>query len=162
MLSVRPWHIFLLKLYWLYFLIFFSGGSWDRQTCLTRGSSATCSGQIQTRRVPSKLIRVLFPSVLGIRDIFVRIRIPGSVPLSNGSVSGSNSVSDSFLLWLWRCQKNFFPHFSNKLPAASLKNLFFCWNFVLQALFQSAQHIYEKREGSGSVPLTNVPGSRRS
>ncbi len=31
--------------------------------------------------------------------------------------------------------------------------------FYLQALFQSVQHIYEKREGSGhgSVPLTNDP-----
>jgi hypothetical protein len=29
----------------------------------------------------------------------------------------------------------------------------------LQALFQSAQHINEKREGSGSVPLTNGSGS---
>jgi hypothetical protein len=27
--------------------------------------------------------------------------------------------------------------------------------FILQALFQSSQHLYEKREGSGSVPLTN-------
>jgi hypothetical protein len=37
--------------------------------------------------------------VLGIRDILVRIRIriPGSVPLTNGSESGSNSGSDSFL-----------------------------------------------------------------
>ncbi len=26
---------------------------------------------------------------------------------------------------------------------------FFFFNFILQALFQSAQHIYEKREGSG-------------
>ncbi len=34
-------------------------------------------------------------AVLGIRDILVRIRIPGSVPLPNGS--GSNSGSDSFL-----------------------------------------------------------------
>jgi hypothetical protein len=25
-----------------------------------------------------------------------------------------------------------------------------CKNFILQALFQSAQHLYEKREGSGS------------
>ncbi len=34
-------------------------------------------------------------------------------------------------------------------------------NFILQALFQSAQHLYEKREGSGSgpVPLTNGSGS---
>jgi hypothetical protein len=26
---------------------------------------------------------------------------------------------------------------------------------MFQALFQSAQHLYEKREGSGSLPLTN-------
>ncbi len=36
-------------------------------------------------------------AVLGIRDILVRIRIPGSVPLTNGSRSGSNCASDSFL-----------------------------------------------------------------
>ncbi len=36
-------------------------------------------------------------------------------------------------------------------------------NFILQALFQSAQHIYKKREGSGarSVPLTNGSESGR-
>jgi hypothetical protein len=37
--------------------------------------------------------------------------------------------------------------------------------FILQALFQSAQHIYEKRKGSGagsgSAPLTNGSGSGR-
>ncbi len=40
-------------------------------------------------------------AVLGIRDILVRIRIPGSVPLTNGSGSGSgtNSRSDLFLHW---------------------------------------------------------------
>ncbi len=34
-------------------------------------------------------------------------------------------------------------------------------NFILQSLFQSARHIDEKREGSGSVPLTSgsVSGS---
>ncbi len=34
---------------------------------------------------------------------------------------------------------------------------------MLQALAQSAQHIYEKKEGSGSgsVPLTNGSGSGR-
>ncbi len=32
---------------------------------------------------------------------------------------------------------------------------------ILQALFQSDQHIYEKREGSGSTPLTNGSGSER-
>jgi hypothetical protein len=36
---------------------------------------------------------------------------------------------------------------------------------ILQALFHSAQHIYEKREGSragsGSVPLTNGSASGR-
>ncbi len=33
------------------------------------------------------------------------------------------------------------------------------FKFILQALFQSSQHIYEKREGSGSVPMTNGSGS---
>ncbi len=36
-------------------------------------------------------------SVLGIRDILVRIRIRGFVPLTNGSGSGFDSRSDSFL-----------------------------------------------------------------
>ncbi len=35
--------------------------------------------------------------VLGIHDILMRIRIPRSVPLTNGSGSGSDSGSDSFL-----------------------------------------------------------------
>ncbi len=32
-------------------------------------------------------------------------------------------------------------------------------NFILKAVFQSAQQLYEKREGSGagSIPLTNGP-----
>ncbi len=34
---------------------------------------------------------------MGIRDILLRIRIPGSVPLTNGSGSGSNSGSDSLI-----------------------------------------------------------------
>jgi hypothetical protein len=35
--------------------------------------------------------------------------------------------------------------------------------FILQTLFQTAQHLYERREGSvsGSVPLTNGCGSGR-
>ncbi len=40
----------------------------------------------------------IMKSVLRIRDILVRIRIPGSVPLTNGS--------DSFLHWLWVDAKN--------------------------------------------------------
>jgi hypothetical protein len=52
----------------------------------------------------------------------------------------------------------------NYLPAGTLsvviKIQFFakilCQNFILKALFQSAQHLYEKWEGagSGSIPLT--------
>ncbi len=34
-----------------------------------------------------------------------------------------------------------------------------CLNFILQALIQSTEHIYEIRKGSGSVPLTNGSGS---
>jgi hypothetical protein len=35
--------------------------------------------------------------VLGIRDILVRIRIPGSVPLTNGSGPGSGSPNSFFI-----------------------------------------------------------------
>jgi hypothetical protein len=62
-----------------------------------------------------------------------------------------------------RMQK-IFPYFS-LITLAHRKIKFFakilCQNFILQALFQSAQNIYAKREGSGSVPLTNGSGSRR-
>jgi hypothetical protein len=48
--------------------------------------------------------------------------------------------------------------FSYNLPAGTLstqvKIKYFakilCYNFILQALFQSAQHLYEKKEGSGA------------
>ncbi len=48
-------------------------------------------------------------------------------------------------------------HLQSKKVNFLLKLL--CSNVILQALFQSARHIYEKREGSGSVPLTNGFGS---
>ncbi len=59
----------------------------------------------------------------------VRIRIPGSVPLANGS--GSNSGSDSFLQWLKvRYAKKNFCHIFFLLTYLqahfSLKNLIFC------------------------------------
>ncbi len=47
-------------------------------------------------RIPNTASEVLaLPPMLGIRDILVRIRIRGSVPLTNGS--GLISGSDSFL-----------------------------------------------------------------
>ncbi len=51
-------------------------------------------------RVPSRISehKLFLEPVLGIRDILMRIRIPGSVPLTNRS--GSNSANDSFLQWL--------------------------------------------------------------
>jgi hypothetical protein len=110
----------------------------------------------------------------------VRIWISGSVPLTNGSESGYNSRSgftsgsgittgsgitsgsDSFL-----AKNYFFIFFTYNLPACTsssvLKFIFFDKNFmlkfILHGLFQSSQHLYEKREGSGagsrSIPLTN-------
>ena len=52
--------------------------------------------------------------------------------------------------------------FSYNLPAGIIR-IFSFKNFILQALFQSAQHLCEKREGSGpgSIPLANVSGSWR-
>jgi hypothetical protein len=68
----------------------------------------------------------LLKSVLGIRDILVRIRIPGSVPLTVGSGSGFGSGFNSGFDYF------FFIGFKD------------AENFILQVLFQSAQHIYEK------------------
>ncbi len=60
----------------------------------------------QARRRRHSQVRLFFffffhlqEAVVGIRDILGRIRIPGSVPLANGSGSGSgsNSGSDYFL-----------------------------------------------------------------
>ena len=49
-------------------------------------------------RYCERIWMILSETSVGIRDILVRIRIPGSVPLTNGS--GSDSGSDSFLHWL--------------------------------------------------------------
>ncbi len=69
-------------------------------------------------------------------------------------------------------KKIFIIVFSYNLPAgiwsSVLKIKFFvkilCYNFILQALFQSPQHLYEKREGSGSgsIPWTNGSGYERT
>jgi hypothetical protein len=71
----------------------------------------------------------------------------------------------AFFKGLKDAKTQFFHIFSSYLPTGTLPSvlqvLFFfftkilCKNFILQALFQSAQQIYEKREGSGSPPLTN-------
>ncbi len=84
-------------------------------------------------------------AVSGIRDILVR-----------RFLSSFNDFKDA--------KKIIFPIFlSNNLPAVLTIYflLNFMLNFILQALFQSDQHIYEKRAGSGSVPLTNGSGSGR-
>jgi hypothetical protein len=48
------------------------------------------------KKVPIEEAQFKF-SVLGIRGILMRIRIPGSLPLTNGSGSGSGSGSKYFL-----------------------------------------------------------------
>jgi hypothetical protein len=118
--------------------------------------------------------------VLGIRDILVliliriRIRIPGSVPLTNGSGAGSRPTPDptTFLIDFKDAKKIFSYFFLTTCSQShhrQTKKFIFLLKFsvtiLFQALFQSAQHIYEKRErseaGSGSVPLTNGSGARR-
>jgi len=114
------------------------------------------------------------------RDILVRIRILESVPLTKGSGCGSGSVPKSSVTF--RMQKFYFFHifqFFNKGNLKALKLLKLCLmieikflqenccitNFILQPLFQSNQHFYEKRTRSraGSVLITNGSGcgSRR-
>ncbi len=70
-------------------------------------------------------------------------------------------------------KKIFFSYFLFTGTLSDLKIWFFakilCKNFILQELFQSSQHIYEKREGSGArsgsgsraVPLNTGSGSGR-
>jgi hypothetical protein len=56
--------------------------------------------------------------------------------------------------------------FSYNLPAASARHItfslkikFFAKIFILQALFQSAQHLYEEREESGRLKNIRACGS---
>ncbi len=84
-----------------------------------------------------------------------------SVTLTNGS------GSYYFLQWHEECKKNyFFSDFFYNLPPGTLSSVLkiYCVkDFILQALFQSVQHLYEKGKDPfpGSVPLTNWSGSRR-
>ncbi len=106
----------------------------------------------------------LVQPVLGIRDILVRIWTRGSEPLSNKTLIRLRIQLQTWLLFSLTsgCQKKiFFPHtffflLARKHIIFSLENFIFCKNFAskfyFQALFQSAQHLYEKREGSGSIP----------
>jgi hypothetical protein len=88
---------------------------------------------------------------------------PGSgsaIRKNAGSGSALNQCGSETLVVLIRIT----TYRTHRYIIFSLINFIFAkvlhYNFILQALFQSAQHIYEKREGSGSgsVPLTN--GSR--
>jgi hypothetical protein len=62
-------------------------------------------------------------------------------------------------------KKLFFIFFSYNLRAGTLSSVLKIEFFILQALFNAAQHHYEKGErsgagsGAGSVPLTNGSGS---
>ncbi len=80
----------------------------------------------------------------------------GSVTFWCGSESGSTDPH----LWLMD-PTPFFINFKDTPQAHHLqsKKCNFCSNFVfLLALFQSAQPIYDKREGSRAGPLTNGSG----
>jgi hypothetical protein len=92
----------------------------------------------------------------------------GSVTFCCGSGSADPTPDTTPFFSDVKDANNFFSYFFLiTYPQAhlifSLEKFNFCKNFVLklilQALFQSAQHLYEKKEGSGSVPLTN--GSRK-
>jgi hypothetical protein len=89
-------------------------------------------------------------AVLGIRDIWYG---SGSSPLTNGS--GSNFGPDSFLQWL-RMQKNFILFHIFFLPQALyLRSLIYCFkDFILQALFQSVQHLHWENLTSFLIVVT--------
>ena len=62
-----------------------------------------------------------------------------------------------YFLRIWFCART--PRRRQVKIKAGYRFKGLCKNFMLQALFQSAEHLYEKREGSGSIPLTNGSGS---
>jgi hypothetical protein len=71
-------------------------------------------------------------AVLGIRDILVRIRISGSVPLTNGS------GSDYFLHWFKRCKSLFLSVFLITCPQAhhlQSKKFYILLTFSVKILF---------------------------
>ncbi len=110
---------------------------------------------------------------MGIHDILVRIRIPRSVPLTNGSLSGSNSGSGSFFIDFKDAKKYLFSFFFLiACPAYQLqsKKLNFLLKLCFKILF--CRHYFSplntfirKRKGSGSgsgsASLTNGFGSGR-
>ncbi len=91
--------------------------------------------------------------MLWIRRYFFRIRNPefwiriqARRPVNHG------------LGQIWTLPGYFWRHWIKNIAKLSsvLKIKFFakilCYNFILQALFQSAQHLYEEGEGSGRGP----------
>jgi hypothetical protein len=87
-------------------------------------------------------------AVSGIRDILVRIRIRTSDFWIQLRIRLLSSV-------ILRMQKMYFFHNLPTGTSSSVKKFLFfdtilSKNVILKALFQSAQHINEKREGSGS------------
>jgi hypothetical protein len=103
-----------------------------------------------------------------IRDILVRIRIRTS-DLRNTDMGPNPTPFFSARLSLIEFRiKNILIHEISfkivKLPYVKIKFLarqILYLNLILQVLFQSDQRLYEKKEGSGSVYLTNGSGSER-
>jgi len=118
------------------------------------------------------LLLFLF-AVFQIRNIFVWIRmqiwILSSIPLRNGSGSKCGPVPKSSVT-VMDAKKSIFSYFfcfNKEIPKLKIGKIclmikitflarkILYWNFILQPLFQSAQHFYEKWEGSRSILVTN-------
>ncbi len=89
-------------------------------------------------------------SVLGIRDILVRIRIPGSVTLTNGSGSGSSWIR-LLSSWILRTKKIFFKFFITCPKAHHLQSkklnfvLKFCFKYFFAGIISvPSTHFWEK------------------
>ncbi len=96
-----------------------------RASCAARGGTTSAPAPDPLTAIPGHK-----ELVLGIRDVLVR-RLPGSVPLTNGSGSGSTPPPDPTSLILRMQNKVIFSCFSFNLPTNrqiifSLKNLIFC------------------------------------
>ncbi len=115
--------------------------------CLSSGTNAWTDTDHTCYTMTTGTAHIFLP-VLGIRDILVRIRIHGSVPLTNGS------GYDSFFQWKYG-QKIFITY-----PQAHyFQSLIYGFKdkFCVKILF--CKHYFSP--GSGSLPLINWSGSRR-
>ncbi len=155
---------------WIHIAIF-SQKVWYVVTCKYNTQTLFASIHYVLLRLNILLARLsqayLISYMFWFRDILVRIRIHGSVPLTNGSGSGSGSGSCSFGQWSSRGQqKNIFQILLLITFRRYIYIILQTWKVIKKSQKSRdkgfSYYFYLIMEGSGSrsrsVPLTNGAG----